>query len=375
MNAPALHDDRSVNPRPRLLVVVKSNGFGGVERKVSGLVSMFPRHGIDCDVATLAAEPAGGLLDSIPRIVLDDGGSNGVVGRLRQLRQLRRLVGHTTYTALMGFGPSANALVALSRRPRGRRGPRTVIAEVGDPFIERRSHWNRRWMWTYLFADTLLLQTERLATELRASRRRPRRIVVIPGMVSPALPRVPAESPRQDLIAGVGRLVASKRFDDLIEAFDRVGPVADGWRVVIVGDGPERTRLEALAAARGQEHRVVFTGWDEAPWTTLAHAAIFVQCSAHEGFPTTLLEAMASGCAVVSSDCRFGPREILGEEGAEFLYPVGDVDALADLLRRLIQDPARRTALVQTTAARLDHFTPEVVTAQWLALLCGGSTD
>jgi glycosyltransferase involved in cell wall biosynthesis len=350
-----------------VLLVVKSNGFGGVERKVRGLVDVFGARGVECDVVTLSADAGrGGLVDPLPRIVLDDGGRGGVIGRLRQLRQLRRLARRRHYTAMVGFGPSANALVALTRRPRG---PRAVVAEVGDPFIARRRGWNRGWMWVYPLADVLVVQTGRLATEFAAIHRRPRRIVVIPNMVPPAVPRVRADTPREHVIAGVGRLVASKRFEDLIEACARLAPAIDGWSIVIVGDGPERGRLVALAAARGLEGRVTIRGWDDAPWETLARASIFVQCSAHEGFPTALLEAIASGCAVVASDCRFGPREILGEENAELLYPVGDVDALVGVVRRLVDDPARRLELAEAAARRLDQFTTDAITARWLDVL------
>lgn len=358
-------DARDPGATPSVLFVIKSDGFGGVERKVAGLMEMFGRRGLACDVVVLARS-ATGLLAEFPTTVLATSARSGPRRRLSQLHQLRHVIDSKPYVAVIGFGPSPNAIVALARR---RHGPRVVIAEVGDPFIARRRGWNRRWMWIYRFADVLVVQTERLAAELSTSRRRPRSIVVIPNFVSPSVPLVDPARPRQHVIVGVGRLVGSKRYDDLLEAFARLGGVATGWRVVIVGDGEARSRLEQLAVDRGIREQVTFPGWNEAPWEVLSDSSIFVLCSEHEGFPTVLVEAMASGCAVVSSDCRFGPSEVVGAEGSEWLYPVGDIDELVRLLGALIQDPDRRLAAARVGHERVSDFSPVAVTAQWFDLI------
>jgi GalNAc-alpha-(1->4)-GalNAc-alpha-(1->3)-diNAcBac-PP-undecaprenol alpha-1,4-N-acetyl-D-galactosaminyltransferase len=356
---------------PRVLFVAKSDGIGGVERKITVLLAALADRGVAGDLVTLAhGGDTPGLLAHVPRTVLDVRVGSGPLQRLLQLRRLRRLM--TPYDAVVAFGPSPNALVALATR---RRGPLTVIAEVGDPFIARRRRWNRWWMWTYRRADVLLVQTERLAAELRATRRRPKRIVVIPNMVPPSIPLADPDHPRRRVVVSVGRLVASKRNDDLIEAFARLGEQADDWRVVLVGDGDERARLEQLARDRGIGERVEVTGWTDRPWEIMAGSSIFVLCSQNEGFATVLLEAAASGCAIISSDCRFGPREVLGDSRSGLLYPVGDVDALTERLRELLGDPSRRRALGRAAQERAHHFSGAAVTAQWLALISAEPTD
>jgi GalNAc-alpha-(1->4)-GalNAc-alpha-(1->3)-diNAcBac-PP-undecaprenol alpha-1,4-N-acetyl-D-galactosaminyltransferase len=358
-----------VSERPsevaRVLFVTKSDGIGGVERKIAGLVATFADRGVVCDLVTLVdggATP--GLLSHIPRIVLAVPFGRGPLQGLLRLRRLRRIL--TPYDAVVGFGPSPNALVALANR---RRGPLAVIAEVGDPFIARRRCWNRWWMWTYRRADVLLVQTERLAAELRSTRRRPKRIVVIPGMLAPIIPVVEPASPRQPVVVAAGRLVASKRCGDLIEAFARLGESAADWRVVFVGDGDERARLERLAVDRGIGSRVEFTGWSDAPWEIMADSSIFVLCSQNEGFATVILEAAASGCALIASDCRFGAREVLGDNESGLLYPVGDIDALSGLLGELIADPERRLALARAAHERARDFGPAAVTGEWLKMI------
>lgn len=354
----------------RVLFVAKSDGIGGVERKIASLLATLADHDVTGDVVTLAhGGETPGILSRFPLTVLDVRVVRGPLRRLLQLRRLRRIM--MPYDAVIGFGPSPNALVALATR---RRGPLTVIAEVGDPFIARRRRWNRWWMWTYRRADVLVAQTERLATELRATRRRPKRIVVIPNMVPPSIRLADPDSPRRRVVVSVGRLVASKRNDDLIEAFARLGEDADDWRVVLVGDGDQRPRLEQLARDRGVGDRVEITGWTDRPGEIMADSSIFVLCSQNEGFATVILEAAASGCAIISSDCRFGPREVLGDSRSGLLYPVGDVDALTERLRELLGDPSRRRDLGRAAQERSHHFSAAAVTDQWLALISAEPT-
>jgi glycosyltransferase involved in cell wall biosynthesis len=101
----------------------------------------------------------------------------------------------------------------------------------------------------------------------------------------------------------------------------------------------------------------------------MARASIFVLTSAHEGFPRVLIEAMASGCALVSSDCRFGPRAVLrnGERGR--LYPVGDVTMLSAHLEELMGSAGSRHALSARAHAATGEFRTSNVAQRWLTLL------
>jgi glycosyltransferase involved in cell wall biosynthesis len=226
-------------------------------------------------------------------------------------------------------------------------------------------------MWTYRRADVLVVPTRLLADEVEHRRNRPPRVQVIGNALAPEIPFVPRERRRERTIMTVGRLAPVKRVGDLIEAFARLGDHADGWRVVIVGEGDERSRLEALVRARALDDRVSLVGVHHAPWELLRSADVFVLCSAHEGFANVLVEAMASGCAVVSSDCRFGPRELIDDGVNGVFYPVGDVGGLAALLRELIDEPDRRDALGRAGVERARHFTIDAVESVWMEVIGG----
>lgn len=360
-------------PTLRVLLVLRADGVGGAERSMANLIVALDSLGVGWDLVTLQ-QPRGrpGPLAAYQPRVLDFPSRSSRVSRLRQLRWLRAAMRGDHYRAAIAFGPLANCLISLAR---SRNGSIAILSERGDPFVRERRPWNRWFMWAYRRADLLVVPTERLAAEVLYHRSRPREVKVICNALAPGIPIVGREEPRKRTIAFVGRLAPKKRVADLIDAIDLLGDRADGWNVVIVGDGSERRRLETLVQVRSLARRVTFVGVHPAPWELLARADLFVLCSAHEGFPNVLLEAMASGCSVVASDCRFGPDELV-ESGVDgILYPPGDVERLAAVLGELIDDPERRDSLARGAVERARTFTIEAIAPLWLEAITAERAD
>src|SRR5437868_2157618 len=138
-----------------------------------------------------------------------------------------------------------------------------------------------------------------------------------------ALPGMPSEG---RLFLAPGRLVRQKRFDILIDAFARGARPGD--RLAIIGEGPWRRRLEARAARRGIEGRLILPGHchDLAPW--FAHADALVMSSDYEGLPAVLVEALAAGLPIISTRSSPGVTALL-DGGLGRLVAPGDVPALA----------------------------------------------
>jgi len=141
------------------------------------------------------------------------------------------------------------------------------------------------------------------------------------------------------VLLGVGRLVRQKDFPTLLKAFARVRAVRP-THLLILGEGRERTKLEMLAQSLGVADAVALLGFTPNPFPYMVRAAAFVLSSAWEGSPGALIEAMACGCPVVSTNCPSGPAEILDNGLYGPLVPVGDSDALAQaMLTVLTQRP------------------------------------
>jgi glycosyltransferase involved in cell wall biosynthesis len=175
--------------------------------------------------------------------------------------------------------------------------------------------------------------------------------------------------PRQVLLA-VGRLHDQKNFPALIEAFARL-PSAQRGSLVILGKGEREGLLRATAAHCGVAQAVHLPGFVANPWWFMAHADLFVLTSVMEGMPLVLIEALACGLGVVSTDCDHGPREILEAAGHGSLVPVGDIAALAREIERVLAAPPRGRRPGPETERFLATLQPSAVAQRYAELALG----
>lgn len=159
------------------------------------------------------------------------------------------------------------------------------------------------------------------------------------------------------VVLGAGRLVLQKDFSTLLRAFARVRARRPA-RLIILGEGGQRQQLEASARSLGIATDVLFPGYVKNPFPWMARAAVFVLSSAWEGLPGVLIEALACGCRIVSTDCPSGPTEIL--DGGRFgeLVPVGDDRAMADAILKGLAGRAHARAPVTafSTNAAVERY-------------------
>lgn len=158
------------------------------------------------------------------------------------------------------------------------------------------------------------------------------------------------------VIISVGRLTEQKDFPTLLRAFAQLRQTREA-RLVILGEGGDRRALEELAKTLGLRADVAMPGFQKNPYGWMAASALYAMSSAWEGLPGVLLEAMACGVPVVSTDCRTGPNEIL--EGGKWgqLVPVGDATALAQALEAALAGQTRPDLDARIAVFRTEHST------------------
>jgi glycosyltransferase involved in cell wall biosynthesis len=177
--------------------------------------------------------------------------------------------------------------------------------------------------------------------------------------------------PAGPYVVAVARLDESQKdFATLLRAFAQLtGDPSIVESLVIVGDGPDRAALEAVAANLGIAARVTFAGFMPNPLPFIAGARLLVLSTRFEGLPTVLVEGLVLRQVMVSSDCPTGPRAVLDGGRAGLLVPPGDPAALADAMKRALRDDALRSALVAGADSHAPTFGVPAFRARFDALM------
>lgn len=358
-----------------IALVVSSLGAGGAERNVVELAASWTARNIPVTVLTFEPPETDHyeVPDGVRRTAVEGGAREvgmGPVAALRRVARLRRALREGQFRAAIGFMTETACLLAAA----GAGLPTRLYA--ADRVCPRRHLLPRRWALARraLFPrlDGLFAQTSSAARFYRE--RFPRLGVhVVPNGVSrEALARRGAATGSSRTVVAAGRLDPQKGFDLLIPAFAQATRKFPDWSLKILGEGPERPRLERLVDAEGVGGRVTFPGTVRDPFRHLQEAAVFALSSRYEGFPNVLLEAMTLGLAVVAADCPCGPAEIVRDGVDGLLVDPDSVSALARGLERLMGDDDLRRRLGRQATDVADRFAPDAVATQWLEILDAG---
>jgi glycosyltransferase involved in cell wall biosynthesis len=329
---------------------------GGAERVTVNLVEGMLEQGGMVDVVLAAGE--GPYLERLP--------AGARVVDLKSSRILRSLVPLTRYLrreqprALVSTMHHANLVALWAARLAGGSIPvvvtvhNTLSVSAHEPGRMNRVFLPGLIRAFYPWAARIIAVSRGTADDLARTTGIPReRIEVIynpvitPSMLDQARrpPDHPWYAPGQPpVILGVGRLTWTKDFPTLIRAFAEVRRRRPA-RLIILGEGEERAALTALAEELNVADDVALPGFQDNAPAFMAGARLVVLSSLGEALPTVLIEALAAGTPVVSTDCPSGPREILRDGRLGVLVPVGDVAAMAEAIFDALSRPADGVAL------------------------------
>ena len=361
---------------PKVLLFFPSFQPGGMERVMLNLAGAFRQEGLE--VVLLVLRDEGPFREQVPpgMRVIALGGDNLYASLLKVIGALRR----ERPDAMLAGSVNANVTALLANRLSGVRA-RVVISEHSR-FKARESKSSRRLSVRlrerlrglfYPWAGAISAVSAGVADSIAETGVERERIQVIYNPVfSPELALRALEAPghpwleerKTPVVLAVGRLAAAKDYSTLLRGFALLRSRRAG-KLVILGEGPERARLEALAAELGIKQDVSMPGFHPNPYACMARASVLALTSAWEGFANVLVEALACGTPVVATDCESGPREIL--EGGRYgrLVSVGDAAALANALEQALDAPVDADLLRQ----RAECFSVEEAAKRYLALL------
>ena len=170
-------------------------------------------------------------------------------------------------------------------------------------------------------------------------------------------------------IISVGRLIPLKRNSDLISAFYELQKQDDSLELIFLGDGNLKDTLISSCKELKIDEKVHFLGNVSNPFYYLSRSDLFVMNSEIEGFPNVLVEAMACGLPVISSDCKSGPREILKDEKYGLLYPVGDVQELIQKMQYYLYEDVDKKEIKRMNLERIEDFNMEKIMGEFKEVL------
>jgi len=170
-------------------------------------------------------------------------------------------------------------------------------------------------------------------------------------------------------IISVGRIIPLKRNQDLLHAFYSLSKQDKNLELIFLGDGISRSHLNELSIKLNLRSKVHFIGKVSNPFYYLSRSDLFVLSSETEGFPNVLVEAMASGVPVISSDCKSGPREILKDEKYGLLYEVGDVNHLVSKIKYYLYESIDIQEIKNKGKKRANNFHKDIIIRKFRGVL------
>lgn len=359
----------------RISILLPDLRGGGAERINVDLAHEFARAGHEVNLVLMQAQ--GALLEeALAAFFVVD--LNCIRARNLPRVLARYLHQHRPDALLAGMWPLT--VIAPLMRLSGYRG-RIVVSEHNTLSVQY-GHWGRfhrvalrsSMSMSYRLAHARLGVSGGVSDDMAALSRLPRHMFEVVHNPVPPRPMPDAHSlqnvdtlwaaPRGARILTVGSMKAQKNHPLLLRAFAQMGrPDA---RLMFLGTGAGEADLRALAGELGVTSQVIFAGFHPDPTPFYQTADLFVLSSDYEGFGNVIVEALACGTPVVSTDCPSGPAEILENGKYGRLVPVRDAQALADAMQETLVAPHDPTSLKQ----RASNFAPAIAAKRYLEFLC-----
>ncbi len=362
-----------------LLLCDRLDIAGGVERFVCALANHLVSEGMDAAVGSVDTPRADIRypLHASVRVLsgasrrLDPRASDGGGGRAARAWRLARAqwrVGRALSKMIRSDRPdvvvlngltTACSVLALDRRD----AARTICCDHNH-FTARSGPW--RWLrrWLYPKVAAVVSLTEADAPRFRALNAHTR-VIYNASTLQADAPALPGNA----LALAVGRHVAQKGFDLLVQAWAVVARALPQARLRVIGDGPLRSGHERLARALGVAASIEWANPTAQIEPHYREACVFVLPSRYEGMPLALLEAQALGVPAVAFDCPTGPAEIVTDRTGR-LVRAGDIDALAAALIELLSSPATRERMAFAAIERSrEIFGARQHEGRWTALV------
>ncbi|MGM0497278.1 MAG: glycosyltransferase family 4 protein [Bacteroidota bacterium] len=340
---------------------------GGAERVIALLANSFADAGYSVSLVYFKKKGDFYSLDNrISKYYLDIPGHSGnfILGikntRMRILK-LREQIQQIAPDIVISFITDINVLTVLACR---KLNVTTIISVRTNPYTYKRPlKWKIAARLFYKNTDKLVVQTERVKRFFRYLPSS--KVEVIPNpLKKPKEKSEKRENKKEKIILAVGRLEYPKGLDLLIEAFSYT-KAKEGWKLLIVGEGSQRAKLERLIEKNNLNSKVSLVGLQSPVDDFYSCASVFVLSSRYEGFPNSLAEAMSFGLPCISFNCDFGPAELIQHDVNGVLVENGNVNKMAEEIDRIVGNETIRDKLGKNATSIINKLDLDLIIRKW----------
>ena len=357
----------------KCLLLIPRMGSGGAERVMATIANNLCRE-CDIHIVTITDTESFYALDERVRITgLGQKLSrrnkmykvfSAAFGGVKALFSLMNVVKKEKTDVLVAFlGPASFLAIAL--KVFGAKC-RVIVSERCDPTTRGGLY---RFFQKLMFpkADVIVCQSEKVVEFFKEKHRR--KTVVIPNPIAASAIPPRFEGERRHVVVGVGRLDPQKNFEMLIKAFAALPEKFSDYTLEIYGGGPLEKELQGLIDEFGISQRAKLMGVKKNVMHYISNVALYVMSSNYEGFPNALVEAMATGLPVISTNFPTGVAEDIVKDGNGIVVPVGDEKALVSAMQRILSEEDKWEKMSIENRKLLDVLAESRVITMWENIL------
>ncbi len=329
-------------------------GKGGMERFLSIITKEIANQQYKIAIVTLINNNVEYEFDERIEIIhLNDVWDKNKLGVFVKLYKILRLIRPMVVVGLSEF---FNPLAIITSKLNGLK---VFISDRSNPLIKHKFRDSLTRSILYPFADGIIAQTE-LAKSTLSKKKFNNNIYVVPNPLFEF--KSSKIDPTKKIIITTGRLEKSKNQKELLEIFGKV--VRDDWRLIIVGDGSERSDLEKKAEELNICDKVDFIGKQDDMEYWLNKGSIFMYTSLSEGFPNALSEALAKPLASIAYDCPAGVSDLIENNKNGFLIPLGNQDMFIEKLDMLLKSEKLRLDLMKESFKLREVYRADIIASK-----------
>ena len=354
------------NQKENIAIAIPNLKMGGAERVVCELANDFTAMGYHITIVLLDSPEIYYKLNSnITTYFIEyNKNKNTFFRNIERVNKFRKFIKENSINIVLSFLTSSNFLSILATR--GIK-VQTYISERSDPNKDTKKIKRIRNI-LYSFSDGLICQTEEAMNYFPSIIRN--KGIVIKNPIKENLPKWREINEHDRNIVTAVRLNKAKNIPMLIDAFSKVQSQYQDYKLLIYGDGEERDNIKQKIEDYGLEKSIILKGKNNQWHEEAKYASMFVLSSDYEGMSNSLLEAMAMGMPVISTNHPVGgAREVIENGKNGFLVPVGDSDELADKIKKIIENKELQLQFSEKAEEILKVLNRKKIIKQWLDFL------